>query len=163
MNTNRIIATGFAAFLIASCCTYDPSTDTAPNSVDVKEHIDLVGFDPGSKPGGDEGFNKLLRRHDQHLYRLQEYKNGEKVNGPIGLLTDITCVLENKFDYWAKHAPGKTSTGGVTKFAGRIGMSCSTSVCKPPQIQESLKMAEEFRSAYGPPLPPPPERHHHGD
>jgi hypothetical protein len=160
MKINRILATGLAGSLIASCCSYDSSQPISTTPV-AHQTVELVGFQPN-----DVQRTKLLAilsHYDKQVYRIQEYSDGKPVGDPIGTLQDIGCELEGKIDFWVKHATGgKSATVAASSYAGVVGLSCSTS-CPPGgghlymQSYQAADAVAHLVLGY----PSPSTRHHH--
>ncbi len=160
MKINRILATGLAGSLIASCCTYDSSQPFTTTPV-AHQTVELVGFQPT-----DAQRTKLLSilsHFDKQVYRIQEYSEGKPVGDPIGTLQDIGCELEGKINFWVNHATGgKSAKVAATAYAGVVGLSCSTSCPGGGSnlYRESYEAADAVaHQVLG--YPVPGTRHHH--
>src|SRR4051794_34276259 len=131
MKAKHVLLILLVAALIVGCCVSQPTAP--PASHILRESIELVGFNPTSREQRrdlERILNKYNTPENAGIFKVWRYDaNGAQ---PLvrGTLEDIGCELEGMIKYVSDRQPpgGKmTHTTGITDYAGRIGLTCSTS------------------------------------
>lgn len=161
MKAKHVLLLLLVAALIVGCCASQPTPP--PGDRIYRESIELIGFVPSSD-AQRAAFENVLKKYNnsqtEGIFKIWRYQEGnKKPTSEWGNLQDIGCDLEGMIQYVVEngHPRGKmTHTTGITDYAGRIGLTCSTS-CGGHDPRVSNAMVEEVNAVIG----KHSKKHHH--
>ncbi len=130
MKTKHVLLALLVAILIVGCCMPTPT----PPSADVihRESIELVGYTPQTREERAR-FEAILNEYqtkDPAIFKVSRFDGAFDPAKNWGRMEDVGCELLGMIAFWkdgSKNGGRMTHTTGITDYAGRIGMTCSTS------------------------------------
>jgi hypothetical protein len=159
MKTKHIFLILLVSVLIVGCCISKPIPPVSSDTALTRKTIELVGFVPKDEAQRQAFEGKLGEYNKTHpeIFKVRRYG---VANAPEwGAMKDIGCDLEGMIKFWVDHDTHSKlpHTTGITDYAGRIGLTCSTS-CGGQDPKISNKMVDDINNVIH-----PNGKKHHGD